>query len=220
MILGIFEYAVLLLYAIIFIPSYDSCHIWSGHIIQLWDRCDTLHSLICFLFLKGNFPPCCGVLPCIAQGSICSRCSAELLRRFRNLFLTSKQLRWENTGIHQGRMILLFSCHHHSNASKQKEPNHTLKNVDPGTKPFSSCKDLSLYASAAHFSMPFLRLMSSKAEETNSPNFVIGRNSSSNFCATATATTCQKTRGNSKCQYNAHGGTFGMTHMRRVFYLL
>ena len=31
MILGIFEYAVLLLYAIIFIRSYDSCHIWSGH---------------------------------------------------------------------------------------------------------------------------------------------------------------------------------------------
>ena len=35
--------------------------------------------------------------------------------------------------------------------------------------------------------------MSSKAEDTNSPNFVIGRNSSSNFCATAAATTCQKT---------------------------
>ena len=133
MILGIFENAVLLLYAIIFIRFYDSCHIWPGHMYSTVGPLWHLAFLDMFPVLKGNFPPCqCGVFPCIAQGSLllvvslwCSRCSAELLRRcwFRNLFLTSKQLlRWEHTGIHQGLRMILFSCHHHSSASKQKEP--------------------------------------------------------------------------------------------------
>ena len=103
--------------------------------IQLWDRCDTSHSLICFLFWKAisrlanagfslalpKGASCswsrCGVL--VAQPSFCEDVDSGFF------FLTSKQLlRWEHTGIHQGPRMILFSCHHHSSASKQKEPHN------------------------------------------------------------------------------------------------